>query len=103
MHSGVACLCDGKLDILYLDEMMNHLISVLFRFFSLSDGGRFLCVFGLRGHRVPVNLFLLHNWVITLVLRSLVRVTWSGWEWGCFKIYFGTCDLTFTFLFYVLG
>ena len=23
MHSGVVCLCDGKLDILYLAEMMN--------------------------------------------------------------------------------
>ena len=26
IHSGVICLCDGKLDILYLAEMMNHFI-----------------------------------------------------------------------------
>ena len=27
MHSAVVCLCDGKLDILYLAEMMNYFIS----------------------------------------------------------------------------
>ena len=26
MNSGVGCLCDGKLDILYPAEMMNHFI-----------------------------------------------------------------------------
>ena len=26
IHSGVGCLCNGKLDILYLAEMMNHFI-----------------------------------------------------------------------------
>ena len=41
MHSGVVCLCDGKLDILYLAEMMNHFIFVLFWTHSLNDGGLF--------------------------------------------------------------
>ena len=72
---------------------------VLFWFYSLSDGGQFLCVVGLRGHWVPANLFLLHGWIFTLVLRSLVGVTWSDWRWVHFKIFFGMCDLTFTFAF----
>ena len=55
-----------------------------------------MCVAGLRGHRVPANLFLIHNLVSTLILWSLDRITWSDWKWGCFKIFFGTCDLTFT-------
>ena len=78
---------------------------MLFWIYSLSNGRRFLCVASLRGHWVPTNLFLLHNWVSTLILWSLVRVTWSDWKWGCFKIFFGMCDLTFTFAFYffVLG
>ena len=67
LHSGVICLCDGKLNILYPAEMINHFIFV-FRFYSQSYGGRFLCVAGLRGHWVPPNSFLLHKWVSTLVL-----------------------------------
>ena len=49
--------------------------SVLFWFHSLSDGEQFLCVVGLKGHWVPAKLFLLHNWVIALVLKGLVWFT----------------------------
>ena len=77
---------------------------VLVWFYSLSDSGWFLCVVSLRGLWVPANLFLLYSWVITLVLRSLVMVTWSGWKLGHFKIYLSMCDLTFMFiLIFVLG
>ena len=83
---------------------MNHFIFVLFRFYSQSYGGQFLCIAGLRGHWVPANSFLLHKWVSTLVLWSLVRVTLSDWRWGHFKVFFGACDLTFIFAFtFVLG
>ena len=61
MHSLVISLCDGKFDVLHFAvtrcEMMNHFISV----YSLSDGGRFLCIVRLRGHWVLANLFLLHQ------------------------------------------
>ena len=58
-----------------------------FLFSLLSNGRRFLCVASLRGHWVPANLFLLDNWAFHFGLWSLVRVTWSGWKWGHFKIF----------------
>ena len=99
MHSEVVCLCDGKLDVFLPCWDDEPFCLVLVWLYSPNDSQRFLCVVSLRGLLVPVNLFLLHNWVITLVLRSLVRVAWFDWEWGHFKIYFGMCDLTLTFIF----
>ena len=85
--------------LLWNDEPFYYCIIWIY---PLSDGGWFLYIASLRSHWVPVNLFLLSNWVFTLVLRSLVRLIWSGWKWGCFKILFGACDLTFTYYFYFL-
>ena len=58
----------------YPAEMMNHFVCAVFLFYLLDDSGRFLYVVSLRSLWVPANLFLLHSLVITLVLRSLVRV-----------------------------
>ena len=79
------------------DDEPFYFVSVWF--YSLDDSGRFLCIVSLRDLWVPANLFLLHNWVITLVLRSLVRVAWFDWKWGHFKIYIGTYGLAFTLCF----
>ena len=54
--------------------MMNHFVYLVFDFTHCAMVGDFLCAVSLRGLWIPAKLYLLHNLVITLVLKSLIWV-----------------------------